>query len=374
MAAIIAAFSACGKKEKEASVDIPETPAPTVLVTPEPTVKPTETPKPTPSPSPTPKPTPSPTPEPTKSPYINLLTGEELQNAELSARRPIAIVINNVKEALPQNGIAQASLYYEILSEGNITRIIALFQDFDAAKIGSIRSARDYFLDFSFDHDAIFVHHGGSNLAYAAIKSQKADNIDGMKFDGTIFWRDAERQRVNGYVNSSVTSAANIFTQIENYGYRLNKADGYEGMFAFYDAPSNVKNAERSENVTVNYISSTKAGFIYDRETKKYAKFWNGKDQIDVETGEQLRVTNVLVQLANMYEIPGDTADRRAAELIGSGTGFLATNGTYTPVKWKKNSLKEPTVWTHEDGTPLTLNVGKTWISVAPLNAKITFE
>ena len=72
-------------------------------------------------------PVPEPVPEPVY-PYTNPLTGEGVME-DISAKRPVAVMLNNLEKALPQLGVGQADVIYEIVSEGGITRMMALFQD-----------------------------------------------------------------------------------------------------------------------------------------------------------------------------------------------------------------------------------------------------
>ena len=334
-------------------------PAPSTPVT-------TDLPKPSLTPSPSPSPTPEPTPDMT-DPGRNLLTGAYIDE-DIAARRPIAVVINNRYKALPQSGIAQASMYYEVLSEGDITRIIALFQDFDAAKIGPIRSMRHYFLDFALDHDAIFAHHGHSPQGGTALQTLGIDNIEGLKVDGTTYWRDPERVKIPSmYEHSSYTSAERLWAYINNVKqYRNVKAEDYTGLFAFYDEPASPEGSTPAMKITVNYASTFTATFAYNAETGLYMRSQFNEPHIDAETGAQLTVTNLIVQNAEVWHIPGDSAGRRNAELVASGTGTLYTNGTALPVTWTKTSHQSPTQWFDTAGNPLTLNIGKTWVCVTP--------
>lgn len=320
----------------------------------------------------------SPTPTPAKQAERPDLTGKAKNplsglyiDEEAAKRRPVAVVINNLEAALPQSGISQADIYYEVLAEADITRIIAIFQDFDSKKIGSIRSARDYFIDFALDHDAIFVHHGQSYIAAAALKNWKIDNINGMNLDGGLsdqftFWRDPERYAIPRMrEHSSYSNAEKLLNQIKAYGYRENKADGYEGMFDFYEAATSPDNNGKSANkITVTYSRSNQCTFEYDTQNKLYYRFEYGNPQIDEETDAQLAVTNVLIQNVEMGFVKNDDAGRRYVELVSSGTGQLFTNGTCSNVTWKKESHHEPTEWFDEKGGKLALNSGKTWVCV----------
>src|SRR5438477_9995768 len=57
-------------------------------------------------------------------------------------KRPLLIKIDNVPQARPHYGITQADMVFEILVEGFVTRLAAVFQSQDPQTIGNIRSAR----------------------------------------------------------------------------------------------------------------------------------------------------------------------------------------------------------------------------------------
>ena len=327
----------------------------------------------------------TPTPQPTEDltgKALNILSGYYIDEA-IARRRPVAVVINNIRKSLPQSGISQADLYYEVLAEGDITRIIAIFQDFDSQKIGTVRSARDYFLMFAADHDALFVHFGGSTKAYSDIAALGVNNMDGMRDDG--YWRDPVRFSQPGmYEHSAYTSAEKIWAQMEKKGYRLEKAEDDTGMFNFYDtftvplaqqsgtviAPP----GQRHHSVTIPYAPGKQAAFTYDAEQRNYLRYQFGEPHIDEETGQQLRVDNVLIQLTDMYVISGDDAGRRDVTLVGGGNGVLLTGGAAVPVTWQKASYASPTQWFDQSGKKLTLNKGKTWICVLDKNTEPTYD
>lgn len=91
----------------------------------EPPVEETPSASPTPVAELTPEPTPTPYDGPV-SPLSGLPIGEEWVN-----RRPVAIMLNNLKEALPQMGQSQADIIYEVPAEGGITRMLGVYQSLD---------------------------------------------------------------------------------------------------------------------------------------------------------------------------------------------------------------------------------------------------
>jgi len=291
--------------------------------------------------------------------FICPLTGLETDKATVNSR-PVAVVINNHTKARPQSGLSQAAICYEVLSEGNITRIVAVFHDFDTQRIGPVRSIRHYFVDFACDYDAILVYHGGSPRGYAAIKEAGVAALDAMRHSGT-FWRDPERLMIPGmFEHSSYTGEALIREAQGQMMFRPVVHEGLNPGFFFYDEPTFPKGASWAPFVNVPFAEQYSSAFVY--KDGLYYKSIEGTPQIDEETGERLSVSNILIQNVAVSFIPGDRAGRRDIDVIGEGSGKLLTHGGSVPIKWSKDSRESPTRWYNEDGSDLYLNKGKTWI------------
>ena len=130
--------------------------------------------------------------------------------------RPIAVMIDNVGSARPQAGLNDAYIVYEIIVEGNLTRLMALFKDADLEKIGPVRSSRHYFLDYALENDAIYVHFGWSPQAQADIKKLGVKNINGMVESSKSFWRVRDKSAPH----NAVTSTDKLLEIIERKGYK----------------------------------------------------------------------------------------------------------------------------------------------------------
>ena len=296
------------------------------------------------------------------SPFTGLYIDENI-----AKKRPIAVTINNLHKALPQSGISQADMYYENLAEGEITRIIAIFQNHNSKKIGPVRSTREYFSYYPLDTDAIYVHHGGSAGGYQALKDRKVDSIDGMT-DTTAFYRDQKRANTPGmYEHSSYISSDGLNKSIENNGYRTQ----YKGtpLFRFYDENNIVKGGTNAKQISVPYSYYQNSEFIYDSESNLYERHQGGKPQVDQETGETIKVSNIIVQFADTYVVDED--GRRGINLVGSGKGQAFYGGEIYNINWSKSNYRTQTQWYNENGERLTLNPGKTWICVVPLDMEL---
>jgi len=295
---------------------------------------------------------------------INPLTGLYISK-EAAARRPIGIMINNLKAAQPQSGIGQADVIYETLVEGSITRLYALFQDFDAEKIGPVRSARHYFLDFAFDFDAIYVHYGQSPQADIAFSQLDPPHLNGLSYLDTIMcFQDPNRVRPH----STYTSYDGLMAAWDYEEYRKEIDQDYvdDSKFKFNDEDSTPNSSVQVSKVSLNYSNYSQPWFEYNEDEGMYYRFQYDAPQIDVETDTQLKYKNIIVQLADMWVIAGDTEGRLDMSLISSGKGYYITNGVSIPITWKKTSHESPTHYYLEDGSELLLNKGKTWISVFP--------
>ena len=290
---------------------------------------------------------------------------------EDSKSRPYAVMINNNHAAWPQCGIQDAYLVYEIIAEGGITRMMALYKDQDTAKIGSIRSARHYFIDYAEENDAIFVHWGGSPQAYSRL-NYGVDSLDGIALEGTVFFRDTTLNR--DYEHTGFTSMENLKEYAESQGYTR---DTNKDLLLNYSVDeidlSSLTGAESAVEVEIKYSDYHTTSYEYDEENKVYKRSMSGKANVDLETGEQYTAKNIIVYSVYNYTInDGEDKGRQELSNIGSGIGYYITDGYAVPIRWEKTSRSEQTVYKYADGTEITVNDGNTFIQIYPKTGELT--
>lgn len=315
-----------------------------------------------------------PEPEPVY-PYQDPLTGEGLEE-DISGQRPFAVMLNNLSKALPQLGVSQADVIYEIVAEGGITRMLALFQDIEGVgDLGSVRSARDYYVSLACGHDAIYVHAGGSPQAYDALQGWGMSYIDFVNGPyGDMCWRDPERRKTAGLEHSLLTSSEKILDQLPKRIQREHDQDFQVGWTFSQDPPAG---GEPADTVTVPFSTYKTGIFTYDPDSGLYMirQHINSKDMdyVDGNTGQQVGVRNVLVLYTDVDLIRGDSAGRMSVRTTGTGEGLLIRDGRLYPITWQRDSRNDCLSFLDRSGAPVDLGVGTSYINLVDTSAAVNW-
>lgn len=286
-------------------------------------------------------------------PYVHPLTGEGTE--ELNDIRPIAVSINNHPKARPQSGLIDADVVYEVLAEGEITRFVALFQSKQPDNVGPVRSARGYFIDLLNGYDAMFVTHGWSPEAQVMLEKQgKADYLSGLTYDGTYFKRSKERRAPH---NSYITYAA-MLEGLEKRGYTVNRA---VDPLVFVSDEEAVPTGLTAQEVSIDYLGRYKVEYRYNPATKSYARYSDGAQTVDHETGAPIEADNLFI--VEMEHRIVDNEGRREINLTSGGKGLLIQRGVMQEVNWENQKGRILPVI---DGEVVGLYPGQTWINIIP--------
>lgn len=316
-----------------------------------------------------------PEPEPLH-PYFNPLTGEGL-DVDISGKRPVAVMFNNLKKALPQIGVSQADVIYEIVAEGGITRMMGVFQDLEGVgELGSIRSARDYYVNLALGHDAIYIHAGGSPQAYSAFDNWGVTHIDFVNgpYD-KMYWRDPDRRKTAGLEHSLLTSSEKVLEQMPSR-FRLDHEEGYEVGWTFAkDVPAG---GQRADKLTVPFSTYKTGYFTYDAEQNQYQieQHINGDDVLYVDggTGAAVAVRNVLVLYTDINQVKGDEAGRMEVRTTGAGDGLLLRDGMLYSITWQRDARTDNFSFLDQNGSGIPLAVGPSYINIVRASADVAWE
>ncbi|MGE7944021.1 DUF3048 domain-containing protein [Lysinibacillus xylanilyticus] len=284
------------------------------------------------------------------------LTGEAVK--EEITQRPIIVTINNHPAARPQSGIGAADIIYEMLAEGNVTRLLAVYQSELPENIGPVRSARSYFVDLAKGYDAFYVAHGYSPEAKSLLSNNVVDNINGMDYDGTLFKRSKDRVAPH---NSYITSE-NILNGAEKVDASMIYREKVSQ--AFYEPDERGKIGNEISQIDIYYGNSEyfHNSYVYDHESNRYGRQSAGVDTKDMLSGETLSFANVL-----FFEMQHQTIDnegRQEIDLTSGGNAYVFQNGYMREVKW--SNIDGIPMAVEESGELVKLVPGKSWVHFVP--------
>lgn len=320
----------------------------------------------TPTPEITLAPTPVPTPslDPRAGKVQSSLSGEWVSE-KVEAKRPYAVMINNIEYAFKhQKGTSKADIIYEALAEGGITRMMAIYQDPSKVKvIGSVRSARHYYVQFAKEWNAIYCHFGHTKYATQKIEELKTNNLSGLSAIGSLVY---ER-------DTSISAPHNVFTS----GKKLQKGakklkysrkqnlDKTAEHFYFYEEDTELKSGDQAKNITLPFSNYSTCSLKYNTKKRAYFKYEYGQKHMDTYYKKQLSFKNVIVQFVEESAI--DHNGYQTMELSNnSGKGYYISNGKMQKITWKRKESGNKMVYEDSDGNVLTMNPGKTYIAVYP--------
>ncbi len=297
---------------------------------------------------------------------------------EDSKSRPYAIIINNLPSAMKvQAGLDQAYMIYEFPIEGGYSRSLALFKDKTTNKIGTVRSARQNYIDYALENDAIFVHWGGNHPAYDVIKETKVTDIDAQSSSKPFFRDNPEKLATEHTGYTSLEKLINYATNTKKYRLTTDVKSPLKYTTDIVDL-SKASDAKEAKTVELNYSGSYKLKYVYDENTGRYQRYYNNKEHKDYFNGNKFDTKNIIITLIGTGKVKGytDTAGTNYTDLynIGSGSGYYITNGYAREIKWSKESRSAQTKYTYNDGTEVNVNDGNTYINLFDKSKSVSIK
>ncbi len=309
-------------------------------------------------------------------PETNLLTGLPTLTEEAVGKRPVAIMINNIRQSLPQYGVAQADVIFEIPVEGGLSRFMALYGDYtQVPKVCSVRSCRKYFADLSEGFDAVYVCSGMAPDAQSHVESLGVTLLEYSKNASSMFGRD-ENRLAQGLAleHTMYFDGTKIVDKMADLEMRTDLEEGMTGT-AFHfvkDGETYIPTGDECDYVKANFGGMT-ATLKYDETSNTYLKENGGNAQVDGVTGEQLAFTNVFILETTVGDDPNGT--HKTIDWVGGDTsvGYYISNGAVQKIHYRKDSVESRLQFFDEDGNELAINRGKTYIAFVN-HGKVEFE
>lgn len=286
------------------------------------------------------------------------LTGELIE-VEKADRRPLAVMMSNDKQALPQYGINRAGVVYEAPVEGGMNRYMAIIEDYDDLdQIGSVRSCRTYYTFFAREFDAIYAHFGQSTFARPYLEN--VDNVNGIEGVGsTAFYRSSDRKAPH----NAYTSFEKLQRAIEKSGYSQEYSSDYNGHYRFAKNGEQIylDNSLEAYRVVPGY-SLNNPYFVYSEEDGLYHRYQYGEEHKGDEG--PIAVKNIIIQYCATGRYA--TTEYLNIDVHTSQYGYYITNGRAIPLSWEKDGQFGVTHYYNVDNEEITMNQGKTWVCIIP--------
>ena len=296
------------------------------------------------------------------------LSGLRIASEPLGLSRVYAVMIDNSIDAWPVSGIDKAFLVIEAPVEASIPRLEAFFSsDTDVEKIGPVRSARPYFVDWANEFDALYAHVGGSNAALDLIASTGTFDLNEF-YNGASFWRSSDRFAPhNAYTSTELLASA--VTRSEERG-RAHEV--MYGIWEFKDGEQGEKDESSEGGVTVRFNSDLYAvDWAYSVENGTYDRSQGGH-AAQTSDGIRLTATNVAIVVTDIEVL--DAVGRREVRTVGEGKAWLFQDGKTIEAIWKKPSVSERLAFYDASGGQIAMNAGNTWIEVVSDESDVTIE
>lgn len=287
----------------------------------------------------------------------------------LANRHPLGVVIENHPDARPQSGLSKASVVYEAIAEGGITRFLAIFGP-NSAKVGPIRSARTYFVDWCNEFDCFLSHVGGNaDALYEKIPQDKVKDLDEFGNAGS-YHREAKVGLATEHTMYAETHDLFALATTKKWGAALR--DDYN-IFSFLDDPPKSPVAGTS---TIDIDYSTPQYLVtyqYDSATNSYKRFLAGAPHLDANTKTQITVNNVIIQYLDRTPVVTSINEQGwSMATVGSGKATIYQGGTKIQGSWKKTSSFSRTQFFDASGKLISLYRGNTWIHAVNPGSTVT--
>ncbi|QKS70436.1 DUF3048 domain-containing protein [Paenalkalicoccus suaedae] len=285
--------------------------------------------------------------------YTSPLTG--VGTNDETTHRAFGVMIENSAQARPQTGLYQADVVYEVLSEGRITRMLAIYHSTRPDDVGPVRSARDYYIFLNNGFDAIYASAGGSPQAFELIQRGAVNAISGLEFDGIHFRRSSDRSAPHNLY----TSYDDLVAAAERLGFTTE--DMEPPALPFNDNAISENTIDVNE-VSISYGSALNdVSFDYYEELSGYIRSVGGEPMNDYIDDNPVAPRNLFIVEANHRVI--DDVGRRDIDIESGGRGYLIYDGQAVEVDWQN---EEGIILPFQDEEALSFLPGRTWISIVP--------
>lgn len=296
--------------------------------------------------------------------YRSEITNEWIDES-LKNQRPVAIMVDNEKTALPHYGLTEADVVYEIMNStanGRITRLMAIVKDWGKIQqFGSVRSTRPTNIMLAAEWNAVLCHDGGPFYIDDWIAKKYSANFSG----GFTRVKNGKAYEFTEYV-----CAGDLDKKFSSSKYSTEYNEYYPGQhYVFSDAEIDLSTVGDTMDCTEIELPfpHNSSRLQYNESTGTYDYYEYGSAHTDPQHGNaQLTFKNLLIQNTTFSQL--DSNGYLIYNAIDSNRdAYYITNGKAIEVTWIKPSESEPTIYLNKQtGEQIEMNTGKTYVALVP--------
>lgn len=283
------------------------------------------------------------------------LTGVDV-GPEVAERPILGVIIENTEPARPQTGLNNAGIVFEAVTEGGITRYLALYQEDQPEIVGPVRSLRVDTLDWAMGFDASIAHIGGRPEALELDDEREAKSLNQFDYSEP-YYRDDER-----------AAPHNVYARTDDLRELQNEL-GHEKS-SFDEIPrsdDNPSQEPQADTITIDFSNPQfEVEFRYDGSTNTYVRYLAGSPHVSDDADGPIAVKNLVV-----ITLPADRTTDSGA--LGNGEALVFKDGDVITARWEKPDYQERIKIVDDENNEIPLNRGKTWIAVLPSDRSVDY-
>ena len=289
---------------------------------------------------------------------------------DVANRHPLGIMVENHLEARPQIGLDKAKIVYEVITEGGITRFLAIFGPEGAAKVGPVRSARTYYLDWCLEYDCFYSHVGGNLDALQLIPRIGIKDLDQFRYGTEAYWREPQKNIATEH--TMFTDTSKLWTIAQNNSWPT--TSDFTSLLFKDDALKDMR--PETQTAEIDFSSANfKVKWTYDKENNNYKREMGGVAHKDRETGLQLTAKNIVIEEVTRWQVTTDINESGfAMKTVGEGKAKVLMDGKSTDATWKKADRNSRTRFYDSAGTEIKFDKGNTWMEIVPPEINVLIQ
>lgn len=301
-------------------------------------------------------------------PDVNPLTGEQVSDPALLARRPVLVKISNAPAVVrPQSGLNRADLVFEHYAEGGLTRFTALFYGKDSDPIGSIRSGRFIDIELPQMYDAAFAYSGSSGpLQLMFLNGSFFDRVISPDFGHGGFFRVEDPNKA--FEHTLFTNSFNLRRILDDRGQNI--PPSFKTNMAFSEQP--LSPGEAAARIEIRY-DGTIATWAYNANSGRYSRWTDGIPHLDANSGEQLNFRNIVIVAAHhedtdiLEDHVGGGHYSIQIQAWGEGPVSIFRDGQRFDGRWRREDPSHMLTFYDLEGNILPLAPGNSFFQFVPL-------